>query len=323
MERRGGEQRPALAASRGTGVNPIVAAGTVLWRPAPEGDGSSGEPEIALVHRPKYDDWSLPKGKCEAGEHPAVAAVRETREETGFTGPLTRALGHIQYQVSGADGGTPKVVHYWAMPALGGVFTASAEVDHIEWLPARIALKQLTRTADREPVRTFLDGPAATTTVLLIRHARAGDRKSWRGSDDARPLDAGGEQQAQDIASVAACFGVESILAADVLRCQQTVTPLAATLGVAVEPAAAFSEADHARHPNRALRQLDALVTRGTAVAICSQGGVIPDLLEVLGERGPVRPGPVRSRKGSIWLLSFAAGALVSTQYLESDNLPI
>jgi 8-oxo-dGTP diphosphatase len=295
----------------------------VLWRPAPEGDGSSGEPEIALVHRPKYDDWSLPKGKCEPGEHPVVAAVRETYEETGFTGPLTRALGHIRYQVSGPDGGTPKVVHYWAMPAFGGVFTASAEVDHIEWLPVGTALTRLTRPADREPVRTFIEGPSATTTVLLVRHARAGDRKSWRGPDDARPLDVGGEQQAQDIASVAACFGVETVLAADVLRCQQTVTPLAATLGVAVEPAPAFSESDHARHPHRALRQLDALVARGSAVAICSQGGVIPDLLEELGKRGPVRPEPVRSRKGSIWLLSFAAGVLVHAQYLESDNLPI
>jgi broad specificity phosphatase PhoE/ADP-ribose pyrophosphatase YjhB (NUDIX family) len=308
-----------VAAECETELTTILAAGTVLWRPA----DPTGAAEIALVHRPKYDDWSLPKGKCEVGEHPVLTAVRETQEETGFTGPLTRSLGHIRYQVSGPEGGTPKVVHYWAMPAVGGVFTPSTEVDRIEWVPALAAMDRLTRPADRAPLQSFLDAAPTTTTVLLIRHARAGDRKAWRGPDEGRPLDAAGEVQAQDIAAVAASFGVGAVLSADVLRCQQTVTPLAATLGLAVEPTRELSERAHARHPQRALRLLDELVARGAPVALCSQGGVIPDLLEALGERGPVRPGPVRSRKGSIWVLSFDGRALVGAQYVESDSLPI
>ena len=289
----------------------VLAGGTVPWR-----TGAGGEVQVALVHRPKYDDWSLPKGKCEAGEHPAVAAVRETVEETGYSGPLGRPLGQTSYLTSSPAGPQPKVVHYFAMAALGGVFTPSAEVDRLEWLPVPRALDRLSRAEDCRVLDRFTAAPPATITVLLIRHGRAGDRKDWTGPDAERPLDAEGRRQAADLAAVAPAFGISSIHAADVLRCVQTVSPLAAALGLTVEHRPGLSERCNLAGPAAALRVLGEVLAAGRHAAVCSQGGVIPDVLVTLAERDGVELPSVRARKGSVWVLSFADGALVSADYL-------
>jgi 8-oxo-dGTP diphosphatase len=102
----------------------IEAAGGVLWRPA------RGGIEVALVHRPKYDDWSIPKGKLKAGEPALAGALREVEEETGHTAEPGRLLGEIRY----LKDGEPKRVRYWAMRVTGGRFTVSEEVDEMVWL---------------------------------------------------------------------------------------------------------------------------------------------------------------------------------------------
>jgi 8-oxo-dGTP diphosphatase len=107
----------------------IEAAGGVLWRPGHD------DVEVALVHRPKYDDWSIPKGKLKAGEPALDAALREVQEETGHTAEPGRPLGEIRYLKDGA----PKRVRYWAMRVTGGRFTASDEVDALLWLTPREA----------------------------------------------------------------------------------------------------------------------------------------------------------------------------------------
>jgi 8-oxo-dGTP pyrophosphatase MutT (NUDIX family)/broad specificity phosphatase PhoE len=288
----------------------ILAAGTVLWRQG------RCHVEIALVHRPKYDDWSLPKGKVEPGEHLATTAVRETREETGFDGVLGRFLGEVRYLVSGgSDGPVPKAVSYWAMPVLGGAFTVSGEVDRLEWVRAEDALPRLTRPDDAAPVRALLAGPTDTVSVLLVRHGHAGSRKAWKGPDDQRPLNALGRQEATAIGIVGAAFGPVSVSAADVLRCQQTVTPLATAVGTAVEPAPIWSEGRHAEHPDEAFAALHELARAGRPAAVCSQGGVIPDLLVAAGGRS-LRRRP--ARKGSVWVLSYGAGQFVAADYLRS-----
>lgn len=119
----------------------VRAAGTVLWRRSAAGRGV----EIALVHRPRYDDWSLPKGKLKRGEDFAAAARRETREETGMECVLGEELTTIRYFVEGR----PKVVRYWVAEAVGGDFTPSREVDRIAWLPLATARIRLTHDRDR------------------------------------------------------------------------------------------------------------------------------------------------------------------------------
>lgn len=125
----------------------VRAAGGVLWRP-----GRDGDVEVALVHRPKYDDWTLPKGKLDAGEGWLDAAVREVAEETGHSVEVGDALGDITYRVAGGD----KRVRYWAMRAAGGAFTPTSEVDALRWLPASQARWALTYDRDREVLNRFV-----------------------------------------------------------------------------------------------------------------------------------------------------------------------
>ncbi|MEU0060087.1 NUDIX hydrolase [Streptomyces sp. NPDC006334] len=127
---------------------PVQAAGCVLWRRSPIG----GELEICLVHRPKYDDWSHPKGKLKRGEDPLSGAVREVGEETGYTALPGARLPTVRYLAQGR----PKEVHYWAAEATGGRFTSNDEVDRILWLPPAGARDRLTQPRDRTLVDALL-----------------------------------------------------------------------------------------------------------------------------------------------------------------------
>lgn len=125
------------------GNDVIKAAGGVVWR-------LSGQClEIVVVHRPKYDDWSLPKGKLDPGESWEQAAVREVAEETGLDVELGRFVGQVEYTDMRRTGGRPKVVRYWAMRAIGGEFTTNNEVDRLRWLPPGDAEQLLTYSHDR------------------------------------------------------------------------------------------------------------------------------------------------------------------------------
>ncbi|MGW1928204.1 NUDIX hydrolase [Streptomyces sp. NPDC001919] len=129
----------------------VRAAGCVLWRPALSGHGI----EVALVHRPKYDDWSHPKGKRKRDESAEACALREVLEETGQTCSLGPRLPTVRYAVDGR----PKEVDYWAARALGGMFTPNREVDRLVWLPPAAAHRRLTQARDRD----LLNALTATT----------------------------------------------------------------------------------------------------------------------------------------------------------------
>ena len=144
----------------------IKAAGGVAWRPGPD-----GEPEILLVHRKKYDDWSLPKGKTEPGEPLPVTAVREVMEEGGARLALGRRLASVRYNV----GGRPKRVHYWAASVLSVDERAvpNSEVDEVAWVPAARAVERVSYAHDHGVLRDFAARPARTVPLILLRHAKA------------------------------------------------------------------------------------------------------------------------------------------------------
>ncbi|MCW7942247.1 DNA mismatch repair protein MutT [Streptomyces hygroscopicus] len=127
----------------------IRAAGCVLWRHSPV----DGELEICLVHRPKYDDWSHPKGKLKSEEDPLAGALREVAEETGYAAVPGARLPTVHYEA----GGRPKQVRYWAAEATGGSFVPNREVDRILWLPPAAARRRLTQPRDRDLVDAFLN----------------------------------------------------------------------------------------------------------------------------------------------------------------------
>jgi phosphohistidine phosphatase SixA/8-oxo-dGTP pyrophosphatase MutT (NUDIX family) len=285
----------------------VRAAGGVLWRYV---DGSV---RVAVVHRPKYDDWSLPKGKLDPGEPAVVGALREVREETGHEAVAGRALGVSRYRVLHRGRDVEKSVQWWAMRAGEGEFLPGSEVDRLRWLPVESALSRVSSGYDCAPLRVFAQDPPEAVTVLLVRHGSAGDRASWRGEDDARPLDQEGRRQAQALAEVLPAYGPVRVLSAPPLRCVDTVRPVAERLGLYVEPAPAAAECENADGPAALVDLLCDLAGQGQPVAVCSQGGAVPAAVAALA--GPRGVADVRARKGSVWALSFTGSRLVDASY--------
>ena len=288
----------------------VHAAGAVLWRP----DADSGEPLIAVIHRPRYDDWSLPKGKIDPGETEPVAAVREIREETGQCAHLGRRLCRISYPI---PVGT-KVVHYWAARGLGGEFEPNREVDQMVWLPVAEATERLTYPHDREVTARFTKKPADTQTLLIVRHGTAGRKARYKGDDRKRPLDRKGRAQAKSLVPQLLAFGASSVFAADRSRCVQTVEPLASKLGVPISIEKALTEEAYADDPKSAHKRMLEIAALGGTPAICSQGRVIPYLIDWWCERDGVKPDKSRNRKGSTWVLSLSGGRLVAADHMPS-----
>jgi 8-oxo-dGTP pyrophosphatase MutT (NUDIX family)/phosphohistidine phosphatase SixA len=299
---------------------PIRAAGGVVWRPA-EGSGDSAV-EVAIVHRPRYDDWSIPKGKLAAGESELDGALREVHEETGYRVRPGRALGDVQYLKTANGDAREKVVHYWAMQAIGGAFTASREVDELRWLSLAGSRELVTRQTDREILERFESGPVQTTPVLLVRHASAGSRAEWEGDDHARPLDDVGHDQAQELVRMLSRFEIDRIVSADNLRCIQTLKPLGDSIGLPVEEEPLLSEQGYPGHEAEATASLRGLAEHQEAVAACSQQVVIPDIVRRLAEEdGAELPDPLKDKKASFWALSFDGPKLYGVEYFPPPDV--
>ena len=270
---------------------------------------------MALVHRPRYDDWSLPKGKLASGEPDVEGAVREVLEETGYHVRVGRPLGETRYEKVVGAFARPKVVRWWAMRATGGAFSPTLEVDDLRWLPLSEAEQMLTRDTDREVLRRFAQGPAATRTLLLVRHASAGSRSQWTGDDGERPLDECGQAQADELVRLLSRYDVATILSADVDRCVETVAPFAGAVGLQVHEEPVLSEAGYPGREEEAVALLRSADPSRDTVA-CSQGNVIPDLLDqLLVAEDLDRSEPMAAAKAGVWALTFAADRIVSAEY--------
>jgi len=310
----------------------IPAAGAVLWRPGEQG------PEVALVHRPRYDDWSFPKGKSTPGEHVLITAVREVTEETGIEIILGRRLRTVRY----LSDGRPKQVDYWAarpaaqaaddpdetgVPADPVPFVPNQEVDQLAWLPLTVAGDRLSYAHDTGVLSEFAAAPATTTPVILVRHSSARNKKAWHNAghpdDLTRPLTPLGQDQAKLLAQILSCFGPARVISSTAERCLATIEPYAKLTGGVVEPTPAFApppgspeSGEPPPEETAAARELmTGLVTTGEPVVTCAHRETLPAMLrsacEVLG--APVPAGPPL-RKGAFWALHVAGGRLISAE---------
>ncbi|MGV0791836.1 bifunctional NUDIX hydrolase/histidine phosphatase family protein [Mycolicibacterium sp. XJ1819] len=284
------------------------AAGAVLWRPGDRDD----HVEVAIIHRPRYDDWSLPKGKVDPGETEPVTAVREVAEETGYTAHLGRRLAAVSYPI---EQGVKKV-RYWAARAVSGEFAPNDEVDELKWLPAAAAMRELGYPQDRKVLRRFLKGPIGTNTVLIVRHGTAGSKSRYQGDDRERPLDKHGREQAECLVGQLLAFGADTIHAADRARCVQTVEPLARKLGTTIHSEPLLSEEAYAKDRKSARHRVLEIAAAGGTPVISTQGKVIPDLVQWWCQRDGVRPDKSLNRKGSTWVMSMHDGRLVAADHL-------
>lgn len=234
--------------------DPIRAAGGVVRRGG----------DVLLVHRPKYGDWTFPKGKAKAGESDEDCALREVEEETGLSCRLGRELASTRYRALAG----PKVVRYWEMAPLDGEFTPTREVDEIRWLPPDRAAGLLSYGRDSEVLASL--GPPP---LLFVRHASAGDRQKWLGEDRVRPLDGKGRRQAEKLVAKLEPYAVERVLSSPFVRCVQTVEPLAAARRLDVETTEALADGAGADGVRRLLGEL-----AGSPVVLCGHGGEIDEL---------------------------------------------
>lgn len=288
----------------------VRAAGAVLWRPGYR----ESAVEIAVIHRPRYDDWSLPKGKADPGETEPLTAVREVFEETGHRVQLSRRVATVRYPI---EQGTKKV-RYWSACSVGGTFTPSSEVDDLVWLSAPAALKRLSYAYDRKVLRRFAKHRPDTQTVLVVRHGAAGSKTRFAGDDAKRPLDKKGRAQAEALVAQLFAFGPTDVYAADRVRCHQTMEPLAEELSVIICNEPTLTEEAYAENPESARRRILQIAGFNRTPAICTQGKVIPDLIGWWCDRDGIRPDSSRNRKGSTWVLSLSGGRLIAADHITS-----
>ncbi|MEW2353185.1 NUDIX domain-containing protein [Spirillospora sp. NPDC029432] len=280
---------------------PVRAAGAVLWR-----DGPAGRPEVALVHRPRYDDWSFPKGKLDGGEHVLRAVVREVEEETGIVARLGRRLPPVSY----LHRDRPKRVDYWAARCVepsSAHAVPNDEVDRLDWLPAGEAAERLSYSHDVDLLREFTAGPLHTWPLVILRHGSAGEKSEWEEPDELRPLDARGRAEAVRLSALLRAYGPSRPVSSATARCLDTVLPYARATGTAVVTDAAFTIGDTGG--DRALGRLLELADGGVPAIVCTHGEIVAELItglcRRLGEKVPDEPA---LRKGSFWVAHLAGG---------------
>lgn len=279
----------------------VRAAGGIVLR------GAAEDRSVALVHRPRYDDWSFPKGKLVDGEDEASAALREVEEETGLRCQLGPVVGAVAYR---DPRGRPKVVRYFRMDADGGGFQPSAEVDELRWVPVDEASSMLSYPHDRNLLsRVLADAPVAP--LYLIRHAKAGLRSRWRGPDQDRPLTRRGRKQALRLVGRFQGLDLGRIVSSPFLRCVQTVEPLAAARGLPIERAPDLAE----ETPVGRVRELIGSFAEHVT-AVCGHRTELEALIHQLGEEGAAIDGSLGLAKGSVWVLDRERDRIVSARHL-------
>lgn len=256
---------------------PALAGGAVVTREHP-----LRGTEVLVIHRKQYDDWSLPKGKIVAGESLPACAVREVVEETGVTIKLGVPLDSIRYDT----GKGLKHVDYWGGSVVSSIRRApDAEVDVVSWLPVRAAMARLTYAHDHFLVAQLLEQPV-TTPLVILRHAKAMDRKDWSKKDTARPLNSRGRRQARLLVPMLSAYGVSRLVSSTSTRCLSTVQPYAKAHGLDIEAFDRLTEEEGAHDPKGVAKLVQKIRAAALAdrrpTAICFHRPVLPHILDAL-----------------------------------------
>ncbi|MGI6877859.1 NUDIX hydrolase [Microbacterium sp. gxy059] len=271
----------------------VYAAGGVMWRRV------DGVLRILLVHRTKYRDVSLPKGKVDPGESLPETAVRELWEETGIRGHLGPSLGAVRFIM---PSGRHKHVSYWAVEVdedavKASTFRPNKEISGIDWVTLDEARERLSYPVDGEILDAFERlveaGGLGTFPIVLMRHGEAESPSAVDGPDSARPLTARGKEQARGAAGVLEAFGVRRIYASTARRCLQTVTPLSKRIGARIHETALISQDAWESGESDATAVIGKRVRKAKGAVLCSHGPVLPGLLDALA----LATGTVRSRE--------------------------
>jgi 8-oxo-dGTP diphosphatase len=292
----------------------IRAAGAVLWRYS-----VNKKIEIALVHRPRYDDWSLPKGKVEEKESHIACAYREVLEETGYASIFGPQIGQAMYKVPEGK----KVVRYWSAQAIGEPVGSidKDEIDEILWLEEKEARKKLTLDDDRAIVDFFIEFGVQTTPLVLLRHAKALKRDEWDGDDSDRPLDNLGQVQAKRLLPQFYPYSISEIHSSDAYRCMQTVEDLTRALDLNTIIGLDLSEDMYAKDKEAALDYVSTLMQQGNRAVICSHNPILPKVLKKLVGKKYFKELDSKLEPAEAWVIHHRDGEVVSVDWVEAPQI--
>lgn len=237
------------------------------------------------MHRPKYDDWSFPKGKLERWEHPTAAAVREVAEETGVHVRLGPPLSSQRYPT----GRRMKTVDYWTGRAVGdddvSLYRPNDEIDRVAWMRIDKAEAMLTYAYDRDTLAEAVKVRRRTHAIVVLRHAQARSRRTWKADDLLRPLLKTGMHESARVVPLLAAYDASRVVSSPAVRCLQTVAPYSETTGWEIETRRRLTE-EHATAKGVA-KVVDELLEGGRGAVLCSHRPVLPLVYDALG----LRPG--------------------------------
>jgi 8-oxo-dGTP diphosphatase len=276
----------------------VLAAGALVFRPGKR---------VLLVHRPRYDDWSFPKGKLDPGEHVTAAAVREVSEETGLHVRLGVPLSPQRYPVAG---GRTKQVSYWVGRVVGSDdvtgYRPNAEIDAVAWVPYDEAMDRLTYDYDRATLKEARPQRRKTHAVVVLRHGAARSRRGWGQDDRLRPLIQLGRTQAQRLVPLLAAYDVTKIVSSSSMRCLETVTPYADTTGWDLELEDGVSE--EGASVDSVVGTVDTLLAGDESAVLCTHRPVLPSVFDALGVAD------TKLEPGSMLVVHLRQGTVTATE---------
>ena len=293
-------------------VSEIQAAGAIVWR-----RNESDAIEIALVHRPQYNDWSIPKGKVEGEESLIACAYREVVEETGFAVRFGQSIGTVHYEVNGLR----KTVTYWSARLLGEQGKPNPEeVDAVRWMSCEEAKEQLGRDSDRQIVETFQSIEPDTKPLILLRHAKAIERQEWAGEDTDRPLSSLGERQAKRMLTNFLPFAVEEIHSSSAVRCYESITPLARGLNVDFFFTDSLTEEVFHKNNERPFKYVQRLLVNDFTTLVCSHNPILPSIVSAFVDKFGVEVPSTKLEPGDAWVAHHVEREVVAIDFLPAPK---
>ena len=288
------------------------AAGAIVWR------NNKDKTEVVIIHRPKYDDWSFPKGKVEINESLIACAHREVLEETNIQTEFGAFLGDIEYLTP--DG--KKHVFFWAAKAINqNNFTPNSEVDQIKWVEVKKVKELLTLETDKKILAQFIKLDFDTKPFILLRHAKAITRDEWQGDDDDRPLDSTGQNQASRLLSIYQVYNLEQIHTSDAVRCYDTVNPIAKAFGINLEVTEKLSESTYKKDREKAFDYAKDLIKVDARILLCSHNPILPKMLNKLTKKSDIDADEGKLSPADGWVIHRSGKEIIQIDRIDAPTL--
>ena len=291
----------------------ISAAGAVVWR-----KHKDNFTEVAIIHRPKYDDWSFPKGKLEVGESLIACAHREVLEETNLQTEFGPHLGQVEYFTP--DG--LKKVTYWSAKVIAEKpFRTNTEVDQLKWIPITKVIEVLTNETDKEIFDKFVKVKFNSKPFILLRHAKAITRDEWQGEDDDRPLSSSGQNQAMRLLSTYQVFNIDQIHSSDAVRCYDTVKSMAKGLDIKLEVSSKLSESTFKKDKEKAFDYVRELIKEDKSVLICSHNPILPKMLNKLTKKSEIDADEEKLSPADGWVIHRIGKEIIQIDRIDAPSI--